>query len=272
MEATLAKLVTSRVMAEVAIGGWRMSDDESYLDPCPGEIVVFEDFYWCRFGNLCHPFLHKLCDYYRISICNLHPNSVLSVSIFIALCESFLSIQPHFNLWRHFFCLKNKGGAGGSKVAGEAYLNLRDGMKAEYLNVPLSSLMRDYWYKKWFYVQQEQEPKMVQVKELLGMVDRSHLDRPTIALNFICTQVQPCKERVHPLYEYSGSGDPTRESAKNLSREEVNRWLAQLFNLTGYRHLSSMMKAYKLTTPPPRVCLKSPPVSMLMFIVTGPQP
>jgi hypothetical protein len=30
-------------------------------------------------------------------------------------------------------------------------------MKAEYLNVPLSSSMRGR-YKKWFYVQQEQEP------------------------------------------------------------------------------------------------------------------
>jgi hypothetical protein len=38
--------------------------------------------------------------------------------------------------------------------------------------------------------------------------------------------VQPCKEQVHPLYEYSGSGDPTRESARNLMREEVNWWLA----------------------------------------------
>jgi hypothetical protein len=78
------------------------------------------------------------------------------VSVFITLCESYLGIQPHFNLWRHFFFLKKKGGAGGSKVAGGAYLNLRDEMKVEYLNVPLSSSMRD-WYKKWFYVQQEQE-------------------------------------------------------------------------------------------------------------------
>jgi hypothetical protein len=30
-------------------------------------------------------------------------------------------------------------------------------MKAEYLNVPLSLSTRD-WYKKWLYVQQEQEP------------------------------------------------------------------------------------------------------------------
>jgi hypothetical protein len=30
-------------------------------------------------------------------------------------------------------------------------------MKAHYLNVPLNTLMRD-WYRKWFYMQQEQEP------------------------------------------------------------------------------------------------------------------
>jgi hypothetical protein len=63
---------------------------------------------------------------------------------------------------------------------------------------------------------------MVQVEELLGMFDRNRLDGPTVALNFICRWVQPCKERVHQLYEYSGSGDPTRESARNLAREEVN--------------------------------------------------
>jgi hypothetical protein len=151
-EATLVRLVTAGMMAEATIGGWRISPGENYPDPRPGEIVVFEDFYWRGFGNPCHPFLRKLCDYYRVSICNLHPNSVLAVSIFITLCESYLGIQPHFNLWRHFFCLKKKGGAVGSKIAGGAYLNLHDRMKAEYLNVPLSSSTRD-WYKKWLYVQ-----------------------------------------------------------------------------------------------------------------------
>jgi hypothetical protein len=76
---------------------------------------------------------------------------------FYHLCESYLGIQPHFNLWRHFFCLKKKGGAGGSKVARGAYLNLHDGMKDKYLNLPISSSIKD-WYKKWIYVQQEQEP------------------------------------------------------------------------------------------------------------------
>jgi hypothetical protein len=67
---------------------------------------------------------------------------------------------------------------------------------------------------------------MVQVEELLGLFDRSQLDGPTVAVNLICRRVQPCKERVHLLYEYSGLGDPTMESTRNLSLEEVNWWLA----------------------------------------------
>jgi hypothetical protein len=48
-KATLMRLVTAGVMAEAAIGGWRTSPGENYPDPRPGEIVVFEDFYWRRF-------------------------------------------------------------------------------------------------------------------------------------------------------------------------------------------------------------------------------
>jgi hypothetical protein len=100
------------------------------------------------------------------------------------------------------------------------------------------------------------------VEELLRMIDRSQLDGPTVALNFICRRVRLCKERVHPLYEYSGSGDPTRESTRNLSREEVNWWLAQLFDLIRYRLPSNTMKAYKLTAPPPQVCQNPPTMSI----------
>jgi hypothetical protein len=93
---------------------------------------------------------------------------------------------------------------------------------------------------------------MVQVEELLKMFDRNRLDGPTAVLNFICRQVQPYKEWVHPLYEYSRSDDPTGEFARNLTRDEVNWWLAQLFDLSGYRLLPNAIKAYKLTSLPPQ--------------------
>jgi hypothetical protein len=102
---------------------------DSYPNPQPGEIVVFEDFFKRGFGVSVHPFLQGLCLYYEIGICNLHHNSIFLVSVFIHLCEVYGGIQLHFDLFRYLFCLRKKGSQGGSKIAGEVYLTLWDGMK-----------------------------------------------------------------------------------------------------------------------------------------------
>jgi hypothetical protein len=129
-EATIKKLIDAGVIPYATLGGWRTSHGEIYPNPNLGELVVFEDFFLHGFGVPCHPFLRKLLNYYRISLCNLHPNSVLSIAIFINLCEGYLGIYPHFNLFHHFFCLKKKGGSCRSKIAKGVYLNLCDGMKS----------------------------------------------------------------------------------------------------------------------------------------------
>ena len=66
--------------------------------------------------------------------------------------EAFLRILPRFNLFRHLFWLKKRGG-GGSKVVGGVYLQLRDGMAGEYLTVLLNTLLKG-WNARWFYMKQ----------------------------------------------------------------------------------------------------------------------
>jgi hypothetical protein len=44
------------------------------------------------------------------------------------------------------------------KIAGGVYLNLHDGMKAQYLHCPWNTSLDD-WYKKWFYIREE--PNMI---------------------------------------------------------------------------------------------------------------
>jgi hypothetical protein len=95
--ATVSKLIKMGILPDAAIGGWRTSGDR-FLNPRDGELVVVEDFYLHGFGTPVHPFLRKLLNYYKISLCNLHPNSILAVSIFINFCEGYLGIYPHFNL------------------------------------------------------------------------------------------------------------------------------------------------------------------------------
>jgi len=99
-----------------------------------------------------HPFLRDLLELWVVSLCNLHSNTILHISIFIYFYEAYLRILPHFNLFHHLFWLKKRGD-GGSKVVGGVYLQLRDGMAGEYLTVPLSTSLKG-WNTRWFYMKQ----------------------------------------------------------------------------------------------------------------------
>jgi hypothetical protein len=35
----------------------------------------------------------------------LNPNRIQHITAFVALCEGFLGIDPHFELWRYFFAV-----------------------------------------------------------------------------------------------------------------------------------------------------------------------
>jgi hypothetical protein len=87
-EATLTRLVTVDVMAEASIGGWRISPGENYLDPRPGEIVVFKDFYWHGFEN---PYI-PLCANFEIII---KLASAISTPTSFLLCPSSLPSANH---------------------------------------------------------------------------------------------------------------------------------------------------------------------------------
>ena len=138
-ERALNNLVVLRILLDRVMVGWHPIANENFPMPHSGELVVFEDYFIQGFDVLIHPFLHRLIDHYGISLCNLSPNSILHVAIFINLCEAYLGILPHFDLFHHFFCVKMWGGGAGSKVVGSAYLHLQDGMASQYIAVSLNT-------------------------------------------------------------------------------------------------------------------------------------
>ena len=113
-EAALNRLVEDGVLPDRVTVGWRLAHGESFSTPRDDELVVFEDYFYHRFGVPIHPFLHGLIDYYEIHLCNLGPNSILHVF-------AYLGILPYFDLFHHFFYLKARGGSG-SRIVGSAYL------------------------------------------------------------------------------------------------------------------------------------------------------
>jgi len=50
-----------------------------------------------------HQFFRGLLDYYQVELQHLTPNGIQRIAAFIALCEGFLGISPHFDLWWYLF-------------------------------------------------------------------------------------------------------------------------------------------------------------------------
>lgn len=115
----LEKLVWEGVLLDQTTGGCHATAGESFSTPRgENDLVVFVDYFHRGFGIPAHPFLRKLLNYYKIRLIHLHPNSILHLAIFINLCEAFLRIPPHFNLFRHLFCLRAFTRFGSPKVVG----------------------------------------------------------------------------------------------------------------------------------------------------------
>ena len=99
----LNEMVEAGVLPDRVTAGWRPADGEPYPMPHTDKLVVFEDYFWRGLGLLVHPFLRDLLEYWGVSLCNLHPNTILHISMFIHFCEVYLGILPHLNLFRHLF-------------------------------------------------------------------------------------------------------------------------------------------------------------------------
>ena len=123
-QSDLEQMVIDGVLPYQATAGWHLAAGQRFPNPHDGEIVVFESFFYRGFVLPAHPFLRDLLQYYVIVLCHLTPNSILHIAIFINLCEAYLGIDPHFNLFRRFFQLKPFSEQGAPKIVGGVYLVL----------------------------------------------------------------------------------------------------------------------------------------------------
>ena len=71
--------------------------------------------------------------------------------MFIALCEGFLGISPHFDLWQHFFIVTLLKKQELSVPMGCVGIQLRNNRVNEY---PLMRLLTSNkgWHLHWFYI------------------------------------------------------------------------------------------------------------------------
>ena len=70
-----------------------------------GHVVSFTHFHKRGLMTPAHKFLQGLLHFYKIELQHLNPNGIQHMVVFITLCEGFLGISTHFDLWRYFFAV-----------------------------------------------------------------------------------------------------------------------------------------------------------------------
>ena len=124
-DSDLESLVSAGLLPVKSIIQWRfaLGPDRPYENT--GEIVAFAPYFEWRLGLPCPDFFSGLLSYYRVQLHHLTPNSFVHLSIFVHLCEAFLVIEPHFELFHFLFHLKPQPNSNELDVVGGAGLQLR---------------------------------------------------------------------------------------------------------------------------------------------------
>jgi hypothetical protein len=217
------------------------------------ETVIFITHIERRFVVPASDFLRGLLQFYLIELVHLAPNSITIIVTFIHLCEAFLGITPHFNLWRHFFELKKTGKG---VVVGSVSFMLCRNMKPEYIDLALPDNTTD-WKQGWFYL--DSPPPVLksrtgrvlvvgpewtnqlatldtqELKPLLDDLEQLKVEGLTstaVAISFCRHLIQPLQDRAHPTFEYWGQSDPTRVAQCKVSKAEM---MARAKNIFGGR-------------------------------------
>ena len=77
---------------------------------------------------------------------------------FITMCEGFLGISPHFDLWWYFFAItlqkKREKKQELDTPMGCAGIHLRNNQVSKYPSMRLSTSNKG-WYSHWFYVKND---------------------------------------------------------------------------------------------------------------------
>jgi hypothetical protein len=66
-------------------------------------MVSFVVFHERGLGMPTRRFMRAILHYYRVELHHLDPNSISQAAIFVAVCEGYLGMEPHWKLWLHLF-------------------------------------------------------------------------------------------------------------------------------------------------------------------------
>jgi hypothetical protein len=98
----LQNLISQGYMTVAELATCRVPKDLAFPIPVEGYVMVCTMFYEQGFGMPSHQFLCSLLQLYGLELHHLTPSGILHMAAFMTLCEAYIGIEPHFNLWNYF--------------------------------------------------------------------------------------------------------------------------------------------------------------------------
>jgi hypothetical protein len=139
---------------------WMAPPSGAAPSPPPGYVVSFVSFHERGFGVPAIRFMRAILHVYGVELHNLSPNSISQAAIFVAVCEGYLGIDPHWDLWTHLFSAELFASPTGERRvrmavrAGGCILQLRQGQAPQYIPAILASSNKG-WQRRWFYLRND---------------------------------------------------------------------------------------------------------------------
>lgn len=81
---------------------WLLPDNHDSPALPTSYVILFALFHEHGLAFPPHRFLCRFLDNYKVELRHLNPNKIQHLTVFITLCEGYLGIRPHFDLWGYF--------------------------------------------------------------------------------------------------------------------------------------------------------------------------
>jgi len=100
--------------------------------------------------------MRALCEYYGAELHNFSPNAISQAAVFIAVCEGYLGIEVHWNLWIHLlrgeiFVESGRGQPRRFARAGGLTFHVRHSRRNLYIHSRMTTNNAG-WSRGWFYL------------------------------------------------------------------------------------------------------------------------
>ncbi|KAI4992088.1 hypothetical protein ZWY2020_041951 [Hordeum vulgare] len=150
-----------RLLPPASQASVRLLSSEASPAPVAGEVVVFAEHFYRGFGLPASSFFAKWLQFFGLQPHHLAPNAILQLATFMVMCEGFVGIEPHVDLWCSLFFFKQQSiamekseveklkGPRPMTPCGAALVRHRP--KSGFPQMPLQDSVK-HWKKGFFYV------------------------------------------------------------------------------------------------------------------------